>query len=82
MGLYRERTEFVTESVPDIIALPLHQFEIVPQDGDAWLESMEAIMPRTSLLNLGVQLSPHPASDILRELPFCPCGCNRDRIGV
>ncbi|MHC5748921.1 MAG: hypothetical protein ACYTXT_45245, partial [Nostoc sp.] len=44
-----------------------------------WLESMAGIIQRTSLLNLGVRLSPHPASDILRVLPFCPCGYNRDR---
>jgi len=31
------------------------------------LESMGGIILRTSLLNLGVRLSPHPASDILRE---------------
>jgi hypothetical protein len=30
-----------------------------------WVESREAIKPRPSLLNLGVRLSPHPASDIL-----------------
>ncbi|MHC5937375.1 hypothetical protein [Nostoc sp.] len=29
------------------------------------VESMEDIIPRTSELNLGVRLSPHPASDVL-----------------
>ncbi|MEH1929299.1 hypothetical protein, partial [Nostoc sp.] len=30
-----------------------------------WVESMGDIIPRTSQLNLGVRLSPHPASDVL-----------------
>ena len=40
------------------------------------VESREGITPRPSLLNLGVQLSLHPASDVL-SLHFCSCGCNR-----
>jgi hypothetical protein len=46
------------------------------------VESMRGIIPCTSLLNLGVRLSPHPASDILKELPFCPCGYSRGRTHV
>lgn len=45
------------------------------------VESMEAIMPRTSLLELDVRVSVHPAPDIL-SLRFCPCVYNRDRIHV
>ena len=41
------------------------------------VESMGDIIPRTSQLNLGVRLSPHPASDVL-SLRFCSCGYNRD----
>jgi hypothetical protein len=37
---------------------------------------MPGIIRGTSLLNLGVRLSPHPASDVLR-LRFCSCVCNR-----
>jgi hypothetical protein len=41
------------------------------------VESMGDIIPRTSQLNLGVRLSPHPASDVL-SLRFCSCGYNRE----
>ena len=40
------------------------------------VESMGDIIPRTSQLNLGVRLSPHPASDVL-SLRLCSCACNR-----
>lgn len=40
------------------------------------VESMPGIIRGTSLLNLGVRLSPHPASDVL-SLRFCSCACNR-----
>jgi hypothetical protein len=32
---------------------------------ETWVESKAGIIPRSSLLNLGVRLSPHPASDVL-----------------
>ena len=41
------------------------------------VESIPGIIRGTSLLNLGVRLSPHPASDVL-SLRFCSCVCNRD----
>ena len=37
---------------------------------------MGDIIPRTSQLELGVRLSPHPAPDVL-SLRFCSCDCNR-----
>jgi hypothetical protein len=40
------------------------------------VESRAGIIPRPSLLNLGVQLSLHPASDVL-SFRFCSCVCNR-----
>jgi hypothetical protein len=40
------------------------------------VESMPGIIRGTSQLNLGVRLSPHPASDVL-SLRFCSCVCNR-----
>ncbi|MTJ43064.1 hypothetical protein FJR39_07425 [Dolichospermum flos-aquae UHCC 0037] len=40
------------------------------------VESRGNIISRPSLLNLGVRLSPHPASDVL-SLRFCSCVCNR-----
>ena len=46
------------------------------------VESMGAIMPRTSLLEPCVQLSSHTAPDSLKDYSFCPCGCNYDRIHV
>ena len=42
----------------------------------SWVESRAGIIPRPSLLNLGVRLSPHPASDIL-SFRFCSCEYNR-----
>ena len=41
------------------------------------VESREGITPRPSLLNLDVQLSPHPVSDVL-SFRFCSCGCSHD----
>lgn len=49
--------------------------------GSDLLESMGGITRRTSLFNLGVQVSPHPAFDVL-TLRFCPCGYNRDSFHV
>ena len=43
---------------------------------DALLESRAGIIQRPSLLNLGVRLSPHPASDSIRQC-LCPYGHNR-----
>ncbi len=40
------------------------------------VESREDIIPRPSHLNLGVRLSPHPASDVL-SFRFCSCEYNR-----
>jgi hypothetical protein len=40
------------------------------------VESRAGTIPRPSLLNLGVQLSLHPASDVL-SFRFCSCVCNR-----
>jgi len=40
------------------------------------VESRRDIIPCPSLLNLGVRLSPHPASDIL-SFRFCSYGYNR-----
>lgn len=36
------------------------------KQGEKLVESMWDITPSTSLLNLGVRLSPHPASDLIR----------------
>jgi hypothetical protein len=43
---------------------------------------MPGIIRGTSQLDPDVQLSLHPAPDILKGFPFCPCGYNRDRIRV
>jgi len=40
------------------------------------VESRRDIIPCPSLLNLGVQLSLHPASDVL-SFRFCSCEYNR-----
>ena len=40
------------------------------------VESKAGIIPRSSLLNLGVRLSPHPASDVL-SFRVCSCEYNR-----
>ncbi|MBS3029307.1 MAG: SBBP repeat-containing protein [Dolichospermum sp. DET50] len=40
------------------------------------VESKAGIIPRSSLLNLGVRLSPHPASDVL-NFRFCSCEYSR-----
>ena len=40
---------------------------------------MENITPRTSLLNLDVRFSVHPASETF-SVCFCSCECNRDKI--
>ena len=40
------------------------------------VESRAGTIPRPSLLNLGVQLSLHPASDVL-SFRFCSCEYNR-----
>ena len=45
------------------------------------LGSREAIMPRPSLLDLDVRLSPHPAPDVLSR-NFCSCGDNRGSFRV
>jgi hypothetical protein len=41
---------------------------------------MGAIIPRTSPYEPCVRVSLHTAPDILRGLPRCSCGYNRDRI--
>ncbi len=56
-----------------LIALESLRFLTMP---DTLVESMPGIIRGTSLLNLGVRLSPHPASDVL-SLHFCSCVCNR-----
>ena len=40
------------------------------------VESKAGIIPRSSLLNLDVRLSSHPASDSIRQ---CLCSCVRNR---
>jgi hypothetical protein len=45
------------------------------------VESKAGIIPRSSLLNLGVQLSPHPASDVL-SFRVCSCEYNRGSFRV
>ena len=56
----------------------IQQFAYIPRiEFEGLVESMGDIIPRTSLLNLDVQLSLHPASDVL-SLRFCSCVYNRD----
>jgi len=45
------------------------------------VESREDIIPRPSHLNLGVRLSPHPASDVL-SFRFCSCVYNHGSFRV
>ena len=45
------------------------------------VESRAGIIPRPSLLNLGVRLSSHPASDVL-SFRFCSCEYNRGSFRV
>ena len=42
---------------------------------------MEGITPRTSLFNLGVRVSLHPAFDVL-SFRICPCADNHGMIHV
>ncbi|MEH1784316.1 MAG: hypothetical protein V7L23_01610, partial [Nostoc sp.] len=46
------------------IPFPLPPIKIL-NSSSTLVESMGDIIPRTSQLNLGVRLSPHPASDVL-----------------
>ena len=41
---------------------------------------MGSIISRTSQLEPCIPVSVYTAPDILRELPFCPCVDNRDKI--
>ena len=49
---------------------------IAPSADRTRVESRGNIISRPSLLNLGVRLSPHPASDVL-SFRFCSCEYNR-----
>ncbi|MBD1942487.1 hypothetical protein H6F50_08985 [Coleofasciculus sp. FACHB-712] len=56
----------VQKSASTICAITPHSAAAVSFGSFGLLESRGDIIPRPSLLNLGVQLSSHPASDILK----------------
>ncbi|MEH1988807.1 MAG: aspartyl protease, partial [Nostoc sp.] len=43
----------------------IYEGKLIIDGTEVMVESMGDIIPRTSQLNLGVRLSPHPASDVL-----------------